>query len=162
MCVSAKDYNLTPKQFQFCLEYVKELNGTKAYQEIYKCSYESAMVNASKLLRNTNVNACIEKLFSEITFNKQAIINQCIAIKIQLANGKITQKRIDRSAGKIIEFTPTPKDMNDATNDLLKLFGAFETTSNQDEDADVEALKDSKNNAKNENVEIKELEDESE
>lgn len=160
MCV-AKDYGLTDKQFLFCQEYVKEHNGTKAYMEIYKCSYESAMVNASKLLRNPKVDACITKLFSELVFDKQAIINECIRIKIQLANGKLTQKRIDKTTGKIIEFTPTPKDMNDATNDLLKLFGAFETTSNQDEDADVEALKDSKNNAKNENVEIKELEDES-
>ena len=49
--------------------------------------------------------------------------------------------------------------MNDATNDLLKLFGAYETTANTDEDDDMEALKDSKNNA-NQEVEIKELEDE--
>lgn len=161
MCVSAKDYNLTAKQFAFCLEYVKTMNATKSYQEVYQVDYNTAMTSSSRLMRNDKVDACIQKLFSEITFDKQAIINQCIAIKIQLANGKITQKRIDRSTGKVIEFSPTQKDMNDATNDLLKLFGAYETTSNQDEDADVEALKDSKDNAKNENVEIKELEDES-
>lgn len=153
MCVKKEDYNLNAKQFAFCLEYVKELNGAKAYQEVYKCSYDTAKVNASKLLTNTNLKACIDKLFSEITFDKQAIINQCIAIKIQLANGKLTQKRIDVQTGKIIEFTPTPKDMNDATNDLLKLFGAYETTSNQDEDEDVEALKESNQESKTENIE---------
>ena len=153
MCVSAKDYNLTPKQFAFCLEYVKELNGTKAYQQVYKCSYDTAKVNASKLLTNTNLKACVDKLFSEITFDKQAIINQCIAIKIQIANGKATQKRIDNETGKVIEFSATPKDMNDATNDLLKLFGAYETTSNSDEDEDVEALKTSNQESKTENIE---------
>ena len=153
MCVSAKDYNLTPKQFSFCLEYVKTMNATKSYQEIYKVDYKTAMSSASRLLSNDKVNACITKLFSEITFDKQAIINQCIAIKIQLANGLITQKRIDNETGKIVEFSPTQRDMNDATNDLLKLFGAYETTTNQDEDEDVEALKSSNQESKAENIE---------
>lgn len=144
MCVSAKDYNLTPKQFSFCLEYVKELNGTKAYKEVYKCSYDTAKVNASKLLTNTNVNACIEKLFSEITFDKQAVINQCIRIKMLIASGKATQKRIDTETGKIVEFSATAKDMNDATNDLLKLFGAYEDTTNKDADIEMEELKETK------------------
>lgn len=144
MCVSAKDYNLTPKQFAFCLEYVKELNGTKAYKEVYKCSYDTAKTNASKLLTNTNVNACIEKLFSEITFDKQAVINQCIKIKMLIASGKATQKRIDTETGKVIEFSATAKDMNDATNDLLKLFGAYEDTTNKDADVEMEELKENK------------------
>jgi len=152
MCV-AKDYNLTEKQFQFCLEYVKELNGTKAYKEIYKVKDDVARASASRLLANVNVKACIEKLFSEITFNKQAIINQCIAIKIQIANGIKNQKRIDTETGKIIEFSPTPRDMNDATNDLLKLFGAYDIETSSDEDADVEALKTSNEESKTEIIE---------
>lgn len=160
MCVSAKDYNLTPKQFAFCLEYVKELNGTKAYKEVYKCSYDTAKTNASKLLTNTNVNACIEKLFSEITFDKQAVINQCIKIKMLIASGKATQKRIDTETGKVIEFSATAKDMNDATNDLLKLFGAFDTTTSQDEDEDIEALKESSEESKD--IVVKGFDDESE
>ena len=159
MC-KAKDFNITDKQFAFCLEYVKVYNQTQAYQTIYKCSYDTAKSNSSKLLTNANIKACIEKLFSEITFNKQAIINECIRIKLEIASGKRTQKRIDNETGKIIEFSATPKDMNDATNDLLKLFGAYDTTTNTDEDDDIEALKQSKENAKEE-VEIKELQDES-
>ena len=160
MCVSAKDYNLTPKQFSFCLEYVKELNGTKAYQEVYKCEYNTAKSNASKLLTNANVSACIEKLFSEITFDKQAIINQCIKIKMLIASGKATQKRIDTETGKVIEFSATAKDMNDATNDLLKLFGAFETTTNTDEEEDIEALKETSEESKD--IVVKGFDDESE
>lgn len=158
MC-KAKDFNITDKQFAFCLEYVKVYNQTQAYQNIYKCSYDTAKVNASKLLTNTNVKACIDKLFSEITFNKQAIINECIRIKLEIASGKKTQKRIDNETGKVIEFSATPKDMNDATNDLLKLFGAYETTTSTDEEEDIEQLKQSKDNAKEE-IEIQELNDE--
>lgn len=153
MCVAKEDYNLTAKQFAFCLEYVKEMNGSKAYQEIYKCEYSTARTNASKLLTNANIKACIDKLFSEITFNKQAIINQCIATKIQLAQGNIMQKRIDKDTGKVIEFSPTPKDINDATNDLLKLFGAYDIETSSDEDADVEALKTSNEESKSEKIE---------
>lgn len=158
MC-KAKDFNITDKQFAFCLEYVKVYNQTQAYQNIYKCSYDTARANSSKLLANTSIKACIDKLFSEITFNKQAIINECIRIKLEIASGKRTQKRIDNETGKIIEFSATPKDMNDATNDLLKLFGAYESATSTDEDDDIEALKDSKNNA-NQEIEIKELQDE--
>lgn len=143
MC-KAKDFNITDKQFAFCLEYVKVYNQTQAYQNIYKCSYDTAKSNSSKLLTNANIKACIEKLFSEITFNKQAIINECIRIKLEIANGKKTQKRIDNETGKIIEFSATPKDMNDATNDLLKLFGAYEDTTNNDADVEMEELKDNK------------------
>ena len=153
MCVKKEDYNLTPKQFAFCLEYVKTMNATRSYEEVYKVDYKTAMTSSSRLMRNDKINACIQKLFSEITFDKQAVINQCIAIKIQLANGLITQKRVDRETGKVIEFSPTQRDMNDATNDLLKLFGAYETTSNQDEDEDVEALKSSNQESKTEKIE---------
>ena len=151
MC-KAKDYNLTDKQFAFCLEYVKVYNQTQAYQNIYKCSYDTARANSSKLLTNTNIKACIDKLMSEITFNKQAIINECIRIKLEIASGKRKQQRIDTETGKIIEFTATPKDMNDATNDLLKLFGAYEETTNKDADIEIEELKETKE------TEIKEVE----
>lgn len=158
MC-KAKDFNLTDKQFAFCLDYVKTMNATKSYQEVYKVEYDTAMTSSSRLMRNDKVRACIDKLFSEITFDKQAIINQCIAIKIQLANGLITQKRIDRSTGKVIEFSPTQRDMNDATNDLLKLFGAYETTSSTDEDNEMEDLKQNIEEAKD--IEVKGFDDES-
>ena len=143
MC-KAKDYNLTDKQFNFCLEYIKEYNQTIAYKNVYKCSYDTARTNSSKLLTNTNIKACIDKLMSEITFNKQAIINECIRIKLEIASGKRKQQRIDTETGKIIEFTATPKDMNDATNDLLKLFGAYEDTTNKDADIEIEELQEAK------------------
>ncbi|WP_321833857.1 terminase small subunit [Clostridium butyricum] len=46
---------LTDKQRLFCVIYAKCLNATKAYQKIYKCTYETAMVNGCKLLSNTKI-----------------------------------------------------------------------------------------------------------
>ncbi len=49
------DEDLTDKQRLFCVLYVKCFNATKAYQKAYSCSYETAMVNGSNLLRNTKI-----------------------------------------------------------------------------------------------------------
>ena len=55
-------------QRTFAQEYVKNgNNGTRAYMKAYPdCTYETAMANASDLLRNTKVKEYIEKLQAEI------------------------------------------------------------------------------------------------
>ncbi|MFR0045474.1 MAG: terminase small subunit [Clostridium butyricum] len=53
---------LTDKQRLFCVIYAKCLNATKAYQKIYKCTYETAMVNGCKLLSNTKIKEQLNKL----------------------------------------------------------------------------------------------------
>lgn len=51
------------KHEAFCQEYLKDLNQTKAYQRAYPdASYETALVNASKLLTNTNIQDRIKQL----------------------------------------------------------------------------------------------------
>ena len=62
-----------------------------------------------------------------------------------------TQKKITNKAQL--------RDRINATELLMKLYNAFDTTSSQDEDMDVESLKESKETAKQEVVEIKELEE---
>lgn len=54
--------DLTDKQRLFCLHYVRCFNATKAYQKAYGCSYGTAMVNGSDLLRNTKVRDEIYRL----------------------------------------------------------------------------------------------------
>ncbi|WP_270545772.1 terminase small subunit [Clostridium butyricum] len=53
---------LTDKQRLFCVIYAKCLNATKAYQKVYKCTYETAMVNGCKLLSNTKIKEQLNKL----------------------------------------------------------------------------------------------------
>ena len=165
MCV-AKDYGITDKEFLFCQEYVAcHCNGTQAYINVYGVkNRDTAKANASRLLTNANIRRCKDDLVAKMSFNKQAIINEAIQNLINIANGEADEETLILvgTQQKKIKNKSQLRDRLQATELLMKLYNAFETTSNQDEDADVEALKDSKSNAKNENVEIKELEDESE
>lgn len=54
--------DLTPEQQIFCIYYSRTFNAAQSYQKAYGCSYESAMVLGSKLLRNVKVRAEIERL----------------------------------------------------------------------------------------------------
>lgn len=53
---------LTDKQRLFCICYVRCFNATKAYQKAYECSYETAMANGYKMLRNTQIKSEIHNL----------------------------------------------------------------------------------------------------
>jgi len=53
---------LTDKQRLFCIYYVRCFNATKAYQKAYECSYETAMANGYKMLRNTQIKSEIHNL----------------------------------------------------------------------------------------------------
>lgn len=47
---------LNEKQKQFCLEYLKDFNATRAYKKIYWVSDETARANWSRLLANANIS----------------------------------------------------------------------------------------------------------
>ncbi|BDZ31242.1 terminase small subunit [Lactiplantibacillus brownii] len=53
---------LTDKQKSFCLFYLQRFNATWAYQKAYQCSYETAMSEGSKCLRNPKVKAQLIEL----------------------------------------------------------------------------------------------------
>lgn len=54
--------NLTHEQRLFCIYYSKIFNAAQSYQKAYGCTYESAMVNGSNLLRNAKVKEEIQRL----------------------------------------------------------------------------------------------------
>ncbi|ACD21744.1 phage portal protein [Clostridium botulinum] len=76
--------DLTDKQRLFCVIYAKCMNATKAYQKVYRCTYETAMVNGSNLLRNTKVKEQIDSL-TAIQFNKEALKRSVIQKYIDIA-----------------------------------------------------------------------------
>lgn len=47
--------DLTEKQLKFCKEYVWDYNGTRAYQKVYECQYDTARANAADLLAKTSI-----------------------------------------------------------------------------------------------------------
>lgn len=76
--------DLTDKQRLFCVIYAKCFNATKSYQKVYRCTYETAMVNGSNLLRNTKVKEQIDSL-TAIQFNKEAVKRGVIQKYIDIA-----------------------------------------------------------------------------
>jgi len=54
--------NLTPEQRLFCIYYSKIFNATQSYLKAYGCSYNTAMVEGSNLLRNPKIRAEIQRL----------------------------------------------------------------------------------------------------
>lgn len=65
-----KNTELNDKQRLFCIIYAKRQNATKAYQEVYGCSYDVAAVNGSRLLKKAKIKAQIDSLF-ESELNKE-------------------------------------------------------------------------------------------
>ena len=56
---------LNDKQRLFCIYYIRSFNATKAYQKVYKCSYEAAKSNGYQLLTNTHIRSEIQRLKQE-------------------------------------------------------------------------------------------------
>lgn len=70
---------LTDKQRLFCVVYAKRQNATKAYQKVYKCTYETAAVEGCKSLKNPKIREQIDRLLeSELNkeFLKKGLIQQ--------------------------------------------------------------------------------------
>lgn len=80
---------LTDKQRLFCVIYSRCLNATKAYKKAYSCSYETAMVNGSNLLRNAKVKEQIGKL-NATQFNKEFIKKSLIQKYLDIAFSDIS------------------------------------------------------------------------
>jgi len=72
---------LNEKQKRFVEEYFKDYNGVRAYQEAYpNSSYDTAKVNASKLLTNTNIREYLQELKDNVAeiagFSKLTVLNE--------------------------------------------------------------------------------------
>ncbi len=83
---------LTDKQKLFCIYYIKYFNATKAYQKAYGCSYETAMVEGFRTLRNPKIELEIEKL-------KQHKLNQ-----VMLSEEDIFQRYMDIAFSDITDY----------------------------------------------------------
>ena len=80
---------LNDKQRLFCVLYVKCMNATKAYLKAYKCTYETAMVNGSKLLGTTKIREQIDSLIGA-KCNKEFLSRSIIQKYIDIAFSDIT------------------------------------------------------------------------
>lgn len=98
--------DLTDKQRLFCIRYVRCFNATKSYQKAYGSSYETAMVEGCKLLRNPKVR-------DEITRLKQNRMN-----REMLDEHDIFQKYMDIAFSDITDYV-------DFGREEVQVMGAF-------------------------------------
>ncbi len=59
---SPQNEELTAEQQMFCIYYARTFNATQSYINVYHCKYESAAVQANKLLKNNKIKEEIERL----------------------------------------------------------------------------------------------------
>lgn len=104
---------LTPKQKIFADEYLIDLNATRAYKEAYPKvrKDESARVNGSKLLTNTNVAAYIEKRMKDREQRTEITQDMVLQELAKIGFAKITDfVSIEGPLVRIKETAAMPQD----------------------------------------------------
>ena len=125
---------LTEKQQRFCEEYLIDLNATRAYKAVYKnCKKdESARVNGSKLLTNTNIKAYIDEKLEEIHTRNTADAREVIEYLTSVMRGKseaeiVVVEGMGDGYSKAVKVNKAPdeKEKLKAAELLGKRFGLF-------------------------------------
>lgn len=87
---------LSKKHQQFVAEYLKCFNGVQAYMAVYKgASYQTAVVNASKLLTNTNIQEEINEYKNSVLMQ----VDEAMKLTNDIARGDIAQMMDISSVG---------------------------------------------------------------
>lgn len=121
-----EEEELTDKQKLFCIYYIKCFNATKAYQKAYKCKYETAIVNGSRMLTNAKVVKEIKKL-------KQDKLNRAF-----ISEYDIFQKYIDIAFSDITDFIDFGKKEVKLVDDHGKVGKVDVTYTNMKESYEVD------------------------
>ena len=141
------------------------MNGTKAYQAVYGCTYDAARANAPKLLANASISEEIDQRLNELAMP----VNEAIARLGNIARGDISDflefqegmsqpiinLKQGHDAGKmplvqVIEYDANgrPKikmySADAALRDILKMHGAYNELGSEDNPLrlDIPGLKD--------------------
>ena len=78
--------NLNQNQIAFCEYYITEeffCNGTKSYMKAYKCDYDTAKVEASRLLTNPNILNYIDSLLDDMGLNDKRVDKELAKLILQ-------------------------------------------------------------------------------
>ncbi|EKQ52764.1 MULTISPECIES: terminase small subunit [unclassified Clostridium] len=86
----APNEELNYKQKLFCTIYSKCFNATKAYKQVYNCSYKTAMACGSRLLANPKVKEKIE-LLTKAEIDKETLKYGVLQKYIDIAFADITE-----------------------------------------------------------------------
>lgn len=124
---------------RFCLEYAREPNATKAYQNAgYKCkTYGSAGVSANKLIKNPKIQARLAELHEEMASEKIASATEIQERLTSILRGELQEEVVvvesvekGVTEARIVKKRPSNSDAIKAGQTLAKMQGAFENTVN--------------------------------
>ena len=124
---------------RFCLEYAREPNATKAYQNAgYKCkTYGSAGVCANNLLKNPKIQARLAELHEEMASEKIASATEIQERLTSILRGELQEEVVvvegiekGVTEARIVKKRPSNADAIKAGQTLAKMQGAFESKIN--------------------------------
>lgn len=121
---------MTDKQKLFADEYLKDMNGTRAYKLVYKHVKSDAVAraNASRLLANANVKEYINARLEEIHNENTADIKEVMEYLTSVMRGKSRSSVLSLAGDGCQEVIEKPPDENQklkAAEMLGKRFGLF-------------------------------------
>lgn len=124
----------TERQKRFADEYIIDLNATRAYKAAYQTvkKDETAAVNASKLLRNTNIKSYIDEKLDKIADEKIAKASEVMEYLTKTMRGEGKEEIVaveghgdGISSACIVEKAINIKDRIKAAELLGKRYGLF-------------------------------------
>lgn len=121
---------MTEKQRLFADEYLKDLNGTRAYKTIYTTIKNDnvAAVRANTLLKQKDISAYISKRLEEIHNENTADIQEVMEYLTSVLRGESASAVLMMSGNgmqKVTEKPPDEKERLKAAELLGKRFGMF-------------------------------------
>ena len=122
---------MTEKQRLFADEYLKDLNGTRAYKTIYTTIKNDnvAAVRANTLLKQKDISDYISKRLEEIHNENTADIQEVMEYLTSVLRGESASAVLMMSGNgmqKVTEKPPDEKERLKAAELLGKRFGMFE------------------------------------
>lgn len=136
---------MTENQKIFCMEYLKDRNGSRAYKVAYPkvTKDETARVNASRLLTNANVkdyiNEQIEKMKKPTVANAQEIREKLTSIIRQELDEDVLVTENVSGVSEVVHKNrkASVKDAMKAIELLARLDGMFEQKTETDNEVKV-------------------------
>jgi phage terminase small subunit len=132
------DKGLTPKQENFCREFIKCGNASEAYRKAYNCDNmkpETINVKACELLKNGNITVRVQELDKEKKNEAIADAQEIQETLTRLLRGEEQEECVAvesigdyQSRATIIKKQVTPKDRIKAGETLAKMRGYFDIT----------------------------------
>lgn len=125
---------LTDKQRIFANEYLVDLNATRAYKKAYSsCKKdETARVNGSKLLTNTNVKNYIDEQLKKIEDESIADATEVMKYLTKVMRNELTEEVVvvegegeGCSSARVVKKDMSAKDRNKAAELLGKRYRLF-------------------------------------